>query len=120
MQFFKATIFCVISIAVVGIGYALHWSYDQTAIAMLYLAVLWIVVEVEKLKEATGQPIREHRTKIIEQIERGKAVEPKHRPPHKPLNALRAGDDDDQMFRDFAGFANGLNKQLVRVGRGFS
>lgn len=85
---------------------------DESFIALLLFFVAWLGFEVEKLKEASGQPSREHRTKIIEQIERGEAVEPKHNPPYKPLNPLRQSEDDDQMFRDFVGFANEVNKQL--------
>jgi hypothetical protein len=85
--YIKAIIVFALVTATVYVGTARNWSSELVMIALLCLYVLWLSIEVEKLKAASVQLVRDDHAKIVKQIEEGKAVEPNHHAPHKPLNS---------------------------------
>ena len=92
-------------LGVLLLGDVLNWRAEQVYIALLFVAVVWLGAEVFQL----GGGFHHKHRKLIKQIEEGKLVEPKHRPPAK----FGGKDEWRHFFEDFASFADVVNGHLL-------
>jgi hypothetical protein len=94
-----AAIFAVPS-AVKAIGL----SDSQVIGIFLLVAFFWVTHQIEGLKTASGKSWRDDHRKVVQEIEDGKPIEPKHDPP----KSIEQGgwesfitDSDRMLFRHF-------------------
>ena len=110
LRAFGPLLWVLLAWAALFLGGALDWTLQSMggAVAVLGVAMLWLATEVRKLSEASGKSYREGRADLIDQIEHGNPIEPKHSAPPE----FRGPDFQQSMFYDFKSFAEIINAGL--------
>lgn len=104
---YRPGLWALLAVALVS-AYLAGMSKVEMTMVALWVVVIWLAIEVDKIRDGSGKSLRQKYAKIIKAIEEGEVVEPKHQV------AQKSGGfgDTGQMFYDFAGFADRVNHHL--------
>ena len=90
-----------------AMGYALQWPAPNTVLLALSVVVAWLWNEVSNGSDTAAKTRHDDYAKVIESIEMGEAMEPKHQPPELSHGLNK------EMFHDFIAFSDKLNELLL-------